>query len=233
MLREIVLDTETTGLDPKTGDRVVEIGCVELVNRFPTGKTWHRYFNPERDMPEAAFKVHGLSSQFLADKPKFKECAEEFVGFIGDAMLVIHNASFDVGFLNAELERVGQPAIQQARVVDTLALARRKFPGAPAGLDALCKRFGVDNSNRVKHGALLDSELLADVYVELIGARQAELGLRAEQQLGTRAFDRSQKAKPRPKPLPSRLTPEEIAAHKAFVATLGEKAVWRKWLGEA
>jgi DNA polymerase-3 subunit epsilon len=230
--REIIFDTETTGLDPRSGDRLVELGCVELVNRYPSGKTWHHYFNPDRDMPDAAFKIHGLSSKFLADKPRFAVHAAEFVEFIGDASLIAHNASFDIGFLNAELVKVGQPLLNMARVIDTLQLARRKFPGAPASLDALCKRFGIDTSKRTKHGALLDSELLAEVYVELIGERQAQLGLASGQASATNAGAGLRKAKPRAYPLPSRLTAGEAELHGKFVVQLGEKAVWRKWLGD-
>ena len=177
-MREIVFDTETTGLDPLTGDRLVEIGCIELVNRFPTGKVFHRYLNPERDMPEPAFKVHGLSIEFLKDKPRFAEVAEELVVFIGnDAQLIAHNAMFDLGFLNAELKRAGKGEVSRDRLIDTLMLARRKHPGGSNRLDDLCLRYRVDNSRRTKHGALLDAELLAEIYLELIGARQAMLGL--------------------------------------------------------
>src|ERR1700758_4950075 len=174
-MREIVFDTETTGLDPFQGDRMVEIGCIELVNRFPTGKTFHYYFNPERDMPEQAFKVHGLSIDFLKDKPLFADKADELIAFLGDdAALVAHNAMFDLGFLNAELDRAGREGVSRERIVDTLLLARRKHPGASNRLDDLCTRYSIDNSRRTKHGALLDAELLAEVYIELIGARQAQ-----------------------------------------------------------
>jgi DNA polymerase-3 subunit epsilon len=176
-MREIILDTETTGLDPLRGDRLVEIGGIELINHFPTGRTYHVYINPERDMPEEAFRVHGLSAEFLADKPRFADLVAEFWSFIADATLVIHNASFDMGFINAELKRAGRQNFPMDRVVDTLAMARRRFPGSPASLDALCSRFGIDNSRRTRHGALLDAELLADVYIELIGGRQASFGL--------------------------------------------------------
>ncbi len=178
-MREIVFDTETTGLDPLQGDRMVEIGCIELINRFPSGKTFHCYFNPERDMPEPAFKVHGLSVEFLKDKPLFAHKVEELIEFLGDAPLIAHNAMFDLGFLNAELERAKKAAVARERLVDTLMLARRKHPGGSNRLDDLCARYRIDNSKRVKHGALLDAELLAEVYVELIGARQANLGLAA------------------------------------------------------
>ncbi len=174
-MREIVFDTETTGLDPIQGDRMVEIGCIELVNRFPTGKTFHCYFNPERDMPEPAFKVHGLGIEFLKDKPLFAHKVDELIGFLGDALLVAHNAMFDLSFLNAELERAGRAVVSRERLIDTLLLARRKHPGGSNRLDDLCMRYAINNSHRVKHGALLDAELLAEVYIELIGARQAQL----------------------------------------------------------
>ena len=175
-MREIVLDTETTGLDPLRGDRLVEIGCIELLNRIPTGQTFHRYLNPERDVPAEAFAVHGLSREFLADKPLFAEVVADLLAFIGDAPLVIHNAGFDVGFINAELERCGKPWVARERLIDTLLLARRKYAGGKNSLDDLCGRFGIDNSKRTKHGALLDAELLADVYLELIEALRRSLG---------------------------------------------------------
>jgi DNA polymerase III subunit epsilon len=232
--REIVFDTETTGLSPLGGDRVVEIGCVEMVNHVPTGRTFHVYINPERDMPEGAFAVHGLSTEFLSDKPLFAAIAADFVAFIGDARLVAHNAAFDIGFLNAELGRLGYPALDQARVVDTLALARKKHPFAPASLDALCQRYGIDNARRVKHGALLDAEILADVYVELLGGRQAALGL--GDQRGSEGASASvivtRRAYERPEPLPPRLTEAELTAHAAFVATLGDQRVWLDYVRE-
>lgn len=175
-MREIVFDTETTGLSPLKGDRIVEIGCVELINRAPTGQTFHVYINPERDMPDGAFRVHGLSSDFLADKPAFSAIAEDFLNFIGDSVLIAHNASFDMGFINAELVRLKMPSVAPKRVIDTLQLARRKYPGGPNSLDALCQRYSIDNSRRNKHGALLDSEILAEVYIELTGGRNADLG---------------------------------------------------------
>ncbi len=177
MLREIVLDTETTGLDPRKGDRLIEIGCVELVNRIPSGREFHRFINPERDVPAEAQAVHGISTAFLLDKPLFSAVAQEFLEFVGEDVLVIHNATFDMGFLNHELGRLGKGAIPMTRVVDTLQLARRKHPAGPNSLDALCKRYGIDNSKRIKHGALMDSLLLAEVYIELLGERQAMLGL--------------------------------------------------------
>ena len=180
-MREIVLDTETTGFDPASGDRIVEIGAVELMNHMPTGQTYHQYINPERSMPKSAFEVHGLGDDFLRDKPVFSKIARDFLGFIADAPLVIHNASFDMKFLNAELKAAGLPILPMARSIDTVDMARKKFPGSPASLDALCRRFGVDNSAREKHGALLDSEILAEVYLELIGGRQPDLILASRQ----------------------------------------------------
>lgn len=233
-LREIVLDTETTGLDPKTGDRVVEIGGVELLNHIPTGRVFHRYLNPQRSMPAEAFRVHGLSEAFLADKPLFEEVAEEFALFIDGARLVIHNAAFDVGFLNAEFARLKRPPIPPELVLDTLALAKRRHPMGPNSLDALCSRYRIDNSGRTKHGALLDAELLADVYIELIGGRQAALGLPGEPltigEMPAAEGRRRGPARQRPTPLPPRLTPEEAAAHLAFVAGLAGDVVWRRYL---
>ncbi len=228
-MREVVLDTETTGLDPASGDRVVEIGCVELVNYIPTGRNWHHYFNPAREMPTAAFEVHGLSSEFLAGKPVFAELAEDFIAFIEDAKLVIHNATFDVGFLNAELERIGESSISMDQVIDTLALARRKHPGASNSLDALCRRYRVDSSARTKHGALLDSELLAEVYVELTGRRQARFTLTAAGAAFARQSDRVLETRQRPAPLKPRLSEAEIADHRAFVESLGPAALWNDY----
>ena len=226
MQREIVLDTETTGLDAKNGDRLIEVGCVELYNRIPTGREFHAFINPDGQPvhPEAE-AVHGISGDFLADKPVFRDVVGGFLEFIGDDQLVIHNAPFDVGFINMELGRLDMPQIIMDRVVDTLALARRKHPAGPNTLDALCKRYGIDNSVRTKHGAIVDSLLLAEVYVELLGERQADLGL-ASDSGQQRAGGQAVKAMERPRPLPSRLTAEDIAAHEAFVATLGEKAIW-------
>lgn len=233
-MREIVLDTETTGLNPNGGDRLIEIGCVELINRIPTGREYHVYINPERDVPAEAEAVHGLSTQFLLDKPLFKVVASDFMVFIADDPLVIHNAAFDVGFLNAELARLRLGPITMDRVVDTLQLARRKHPGGPNSLDALCKRYGIDNSNRIKHGALMDSLLLADVYIELLGERQATLVLAdttKRQSAERRARRGPHQAAQRPAPLPSRLTPEIKAAHRAFVETLGgDNPIWLKYL---
>jgi DNA polymerase III subunit epsilon len=229
-MREIVLDTETTGLDPVAGHRLVEIGCVELVNKMPSGRNFHRYVNPERDMPADALAVHGLSADFLNDKPRFAEIANELLEFIGDSALVAHNAAFDLGFLNAELERVGKPSVGRERLVDTLILARRKHPASPNRLDDLCARYGIDATHRTKHGALLDAELLAEVYLELIEARQAQLVL----------VDRSHAARGwqgerapigvRPHMLGPRLSTEEEEAHAAFVATLGPHAIWQQYL---
>ncbi|HHL22335.1 MAG TPA: DNA polymerase III subunit epsilon [Aliiroseovarius sp.] len=227
-MREIVLDTETTGLEPARGDRIVEIGAVELINHMPTGKTYHQYINPERTMPQEAYEVHGLSDEFLADKPVFKEIAADFLAFIGDSRLVIHNASFDMKFINAELEWAGLPGLPMERAHDTLAVARQKFPGSPASLDALCRRFGIDNSSRELHGALLDSEILAEVYLELVGGRQPGLVLQAGNR-GTRAMQEGGwRPYARPKQLPPRLSPEEARAHAAFVDAMGEDALWRK-----
>ena len=231
MIREIVMDTETTGLNPRTGDRLVEIGGVELINRMPTGQVIHEYINPERDMPQEAFEVHGLSEEFLSDKPVFAEVADRFLNFVADATLVIHNASFDMGFINTELVAIDRDEIPNDRVVDTLMIARRKHPGAANSLDALCKRYGIDNSARTKHGALLDSELLADVYLELLGERQANLGLAhkgAAEGNQARGGNKPLTAA-RPKALPQRLTAEELAAHQAFVDSLGVEALWKQF----
>ncbi|MCU0909212.1 MAG: DNA polymerase III subunit epsilon [Rhodobacteraceae bacterium] len=227
-MREIVLDTETTGLDPDTGDRIVEIGALELLHQVPTGRTFHVYLNPQRPMPREAFEVHGLGDDFLRDKPLFAAVASDFLAFIGDARLVIHNASFDMKFLNAELARVGHPPLSSARVVDTLTIARTRFPGAQASLDALCRRFGIDNSSRTLHGALLDSEILAEVYLELVGGRQPGLALATTAQRSAAAA-RGAPLPRRPNPLPARLTDEERAAHEAFVAKMGDAAVWRRF----
>lgn len=231
-MREIVLDTETTGFDAEGADRIVEIGALELMNHLPTGRTFHVYINPERAMPKEAFDVHGLGDDFLRDKPKFGAIAKDFIDFIGtDAKLVIHNASFDMKFLNAELRRAGHAVLPWARALDTLMLAREKFPGSPATLDALCRRFGVDNSGRELHGALLDSELLAEVYLELIGGRQPDLVLDgpAANRDATHLPDGQMRPRPaRPRALPSRLTPAEAQAHAEFVAGLGDQSVWAR-----
>ena len=232
-MREIVMDTETTGLDPESGDRIVEIGGVELFNHVPTGNVYHQYINPERSMPQEAFEVHGLGDEFLRDKPGFSKIAHDFLDFIGDAKLVIHNAPFDMKFLNAELKLIGKPVLPWDRAIDTLAIARKKFPGSPASLDALCRRFSIDNSSRTLHGALLDSEILAEVYLELIGGKQPdfELGSGVAQRKTTQtdADHKNWKPAPRPNKLPSRISEKEKAAHTAFVAKLGEASIWSKW----
>ncbi len=239
-MREIVLDTETTGFDPESGDRIVEIGAVELWNHVATGETYHVYINPERSMPEEAFGVHGIGPDLLEtprppekgevtlkDKPVFSKVGQGFRDFVGDAKLVIHNASFDMKFLNAELKWMGLPPIPMDQALDTLAIARKRFPGSPASLDALCRRFNIDNSNRVLHGALLDSEILAEVYLELIGGRQPDFGLSSS--AGTSAGGGEYwRPTPRATALPSRITEDERAAHDAFVEKLGENALWTR-----
>lgn len=228
-MREIVLDTETTGFEPDQGDRIVEIGGVELLNHMPTGRTYHQYIDPKRAMPEDAFKVHGLGDDFLRGKPIFAEIADAFLEFVGDAKLVIHNAAFDMKFLNAELRWLSKPQLPWERAIDTLAIARKKFPGSPASLDALCRRFNIDNGARTLHGALLDSEILAEVYLELIGGRQPGLILgQSQSQTGGSETQDAWRPAPRPVPLPARVTPDEAAAHDAFVGTLGDAAVWRR-----
>lgn len=229
-MREVVLDTETTGLDPFDGHRLIEIACVELYNRIPTGQKFHCYLNPQRDVPTEAAAVHGLTAEFLKDKPTFEEIADDLVRFLADAPLVAHNASFDLAFLNAELERCGRPPIARERLVDTLLLARRKHPAGPNRLDDLCARYGIDNSHRTKHGALLDAELLAEVYVELIGARQAQLGLGDTGAAAVSARVEETTGKVRPVPLPPRLTEADRDAHRAFIMTLGARAVWLDYL---
>ncbi len=228
-MREVVMDTETTGLDPFTGHRIVEIGAIELLNHIPTGNVYHQYINPQRDMPEEAFNVHGLSEEFLASKPVFADIAQDFLKFIDDGILIIHNAPFDMKFLNAEFSWIEVEQLPMERVIDTLMLARKRYPMGPNSLDALCRRYGIDNSKRDKHGALLDSELLADVYMELIGGRQTVLGLTSEPQQAARTVEVGQKARAnlRPTPLPSRLSQLEIEAHNEMIAGLGDKALWR------
>jgi DNA polymerase III subunit epsilon len=242
-MREIVLDTETTGFEPAEGHRIVEIGAVELMNHLPTGRTYHQYINPERGMPREAFEVHGIGHDILEtpgtpvpggvtlrDKPVFARIGQAFLDFIADAQLVIHNAAFDMKFLNHEFERAGLPTLPSARATDTLMIARTRFPGSPASLDALCRRFGIDNSMREKHGALLDSEILAEVYLELIGGRQPDLvlGGTAAKPASGGAADANWRPRPRPAPLAPRISPDEAAAHEAMVAKLGDAAVWRK-----
>lgn len=230
-MREIVLDTETTGFDPESGDRIVEIGAVELHNHLPTGRTYHQYINPQRSMPQEAFEVHGLGDDFLKDKPLFAEIGQAFLDFVGDAKLVIHNAAFDMKFLNAELGWINLPSIPWERAIDTLAIARSKFPGSPASLDALCRRFGVDNASRTLHGALLDSEILAEVYLELIGGRQPGFGLDNSMSGSNddKNDDQSWRPTARPQALPSRLTADELTAHKSFVEKLGDQAIWNRF----
>ncbi len=245
-MREIVLDTETTGFDPDTGDRIVEIGALELLNHVPTGRTFHVYINPGRTMPQEAFEVHGIGPDLLdppqppapgavtlKDKPPFAEVGRMFLDFIEDARLVIHNAAFDMKFLNAELGWAGLPALADDRTIDTLDIARRRFPGARASLDALCQRFGIDNSSRTLHGALLDSEILAEVYLELIGGRQPDFALHAAPGGGRTdaagPADRGWRPAPRRAPLPPRITEAEAQAHDAFVAELGDGAVWARY----
>jgi len=228
-MREIVFDTETTGFDPFNGDRLVEIGCIEVENYMPTGRSFHQYVNPERDMPEGAFRIHGLSAEYLKGFPTFSEIYSEFIDFVGDATLVAHNASFDMKFMNWELSQVGHPQYDKDRSRDTLEMARRKFPGSPNTLDALCKRFSIDNSGRVKHGALLDAELLAEVYLELMGGRQRGLALGEKIDLpGKESGDTNQKSdKNIHMARPHSPTKEELVRHEAFVAGLGEDAIWQ------
>lgn len=242
-MREIVLDTETTGFEPDQGDRIVEIGALEIFNLRPTGRTFHVYINPERDMPEGAFGVHGIGPDLLAeprparpgevtlrDKPVFAAVGQKFLDFVGDAKLVIHNAAFDMKFLNFELKRLGLAELEWARAVDTLAIARKKFPGSPASLDALCRRFGIDNSSRTLHGALLDSEILAEVYLELLGGAQPDFAL-SSGPVSVGGGAQNAPLPKRPAPLPPRVSEAEAAAHTAFVAKLGENAIWAKYGG--
>jgi DNA polymerase-3 subunit epsilon len=221
-MREIVLDTETTGLDPTAGHRVVEIACLELLNHIPTGRHFQRYVNPEREVPADAIAVHGLSAEFLGDKPRFAEIADELLSFIGEAPVVIHNAEFDIGFLNAEFVRLDRSPFPQQRIVDTLVMARQKFPGAPASLDALCRRFAIDNTTRTKHGALLDTELLASVYLELIGGRQAGLELSVIDEIAVIAASGVRTTR---LPRPHAPTEAELAAHLLLVAQLSDP-IW-------
>jgi len=228
-MREIVLDTETTGFEPNEGDRIVEIGAVELNGHMPTGRVYHQYINPQRSMPQSAFEVHGLGDDFLRDKPLFRDIAQAFLDFVGDAKLVIHNAAFDMKFLNAELGWCEKPLLPMDQALDTLAIARRKFPGSPASLDALCRRFGIDNSAREKHGALLDSEILAEVYLELIGGRQPDFALASSGGQSNAVASEEWRPQARPTPLPSRLTEEERAAHSEFIEKLGDSPLWKKF----
>lgn len=226
--REIILDTETTGFKAEEGHRIVEIGAIELINHVPTGETFHVYINPERDVPKESEAVHGLTTAFLKDKPVFADIAEAFITFIGDAPLVIHNAAFDMAFINAELSYTGRKALPFERAVDTLQIARQKFPMAPNSLDALCKRFGVDNSKRTKHGALLDSELLAEVYLELIGGRQTTLVLQSTLTSRRNLAVGSQSVRARPQALQQRVSQDELLAHQRLVEMLGPEALWSK-----
>ncbi len=228
-MREVVLDTETTGLDPETGDRIVEIGAVELWNHLPTGKTFHIYLNPERNMPEEAQAVHGLTEDFLKDKPLFSQIVDDFLAFIKNSKIVIHNASFDMKFLNAELVLANRSKLPGDIAIDTLGIARKKFPGSPASLDALCRRFNIDNSARTLHGALLDSEILAEVYLELIGGRQPDFGLSEVHKIGEGSFNEERQELKRPKKLKIRLTAKEEEAHTAFIKELGPNAIWKKF----
>ena len=240
-MREIVLDTETTGFEPGEGDRIVEIGAIELINHIPTGRTYHQYINPKRDMPAGAFSIHGIGPDLLTppqdpkpgqvilkDKPVFADVAQAFVDFIGDAKLVIHNAAFDMKFLNAELGWVNRPLLPMDQSLDTLAIARKKFPGSPASLDALCRRFGIDNSNRTLHGALLDSEILAEVYLELIGGRQPDLIMGGQTATKVVTTGSDWRPGPRPTPLAPRIKAAEADAHAAFIETLGDAPLWKK-----
>jgi DNA polymerase-3 subunit epsilon len=228
-MREIVLDTETTGLDPTKGDRVVEIGAVEIVDRIATGRTYHVLINPERDVPEEAFRVHGHSSESLRDKPVFAAVAQDFLAFVGEDPLVIHNAEFDTRFLNAELAKLGRVALAAERIVDTLVLARRKHPGAPASLDALCDRYRIDRSRRVKHGALLDAEILVEVYCELMGGRQRSLVLASEIAVAAET-DRRAAPRHRPAPIGERIEAGARQAHREHLETFGAPAIWFKYL---
>jgi DNA polymerase-3 subunit epsilon len=226
-MREIVLDTETTGLDPLQGHRIVEIGAVELFNHIPTGNTYHTFINPQRDVPREAEAVHGLSGEFLKDKPGFAQIAGEFLEFLGETVLIIHNASFDVGFLNAELGFIKQPPILYERIIDTLTLAKKRHPMGPNSLDALCKRYGIDITKRTKHGALLDSELLANVYLELIGGRQIVLTLPKADNVRQLQVNNTPLQTKRTKALPERITLEEKERHEALVKGLGAAALWK------
>ncbi len=226
-MREIVLDTETTGFEPSEGHRLVEIGCVEIVDRYPTGNIYHTYVNPERDMPAGAFNVHGLSAEFLKDKPLFASIADDFIAFLGDANIVIHNAAFDTKFLNFELNKIGKQPLSSSRIIDTLMLARRKHPNMSNSLDALCDRYSIDRSKRIKHGALLDSEILAEVYSELLGGKQSKFDLNSVK------FSKIDKVAPAAKrivSLPPLLTEEERNKHADFIATLGENVIWNKYI---
>ena len=229
-MREIVLDTETTGLDPKSGDRIVEIGAIELFNHIPTGEVFHVYLNPEKKMPQEAFAVHGLSDSFLKVQPLFRQIMSDFTKFIGDSKMIIHNATFDMKFINAELLKAGGSPYPIDQAIDTLMIARKKFPGAQNSLDALCRRFSIDNSIREKHGALLDSELLSDVYLELIGGRQPDLVLKQQAKITDLNRSECQEGlqKKREIQLSTLITKEEELAHNRFIDTLGDDSIWKK-----
>lgn len=227
-MREIIFDVETTGLNPKQGHRIIEIGCIELLDRCTMGKYFHSYFNPDRDMPPDAFKIHGLSSEFLQDKPRFKDIADDLMAFISDAQLVAHNGSFDLGFLNHELTLINLPVVPSTRLIDTLALARQKYPRQPNKLDDLCKRIGISLKRRTKHGALLDSELLTEVYLDLIGARSSDLLLMEKPKEEIKQTEIAA-SKVRTVPLVSRITDADITAHHEFVASLGNAALWLEY----
>jgi DNA polymerase-3 subunit epsilon len=228
-MREIVFDTETTGLDFQNGDRLIEIGCVELLNHIPTGRTFHCYVNPRRAVSDGAVSVHGLTDEFLRSQKCFEEIVDSFAEFVGDSQLIAHNAGFDRGFINMELGLCGRRLFEEHRFVDTLMLARRRHPNGPNSLDALCARYGIDNSARTLHGALLDAEILAEVYLELIGGRQATLALGTLDRARA-TFSLARKIEPRPRPLAPRITPDDVAAHAAFVAGLGPTTVWQRYL---
>jgi DNA polymerase III subunit epsilon len=230
MLREIIIDTETTGLEANAGDRIVEIAAIEILNGIKSDKMFHSYINPERDIPDSAYRVHGISSEMVSDKPKFFDIAAEFIEFIGDDPIVAHNAEFDLGFINSELRRIGRPVLELGRIVDTLALARKKFPGQSNSLDALCNRFGVDRSRRVKHGALVDVEILAEVYAELRGGRQTALTLQVERKISNIRVERDLMLR-RPSDLPSLLTEGERQDHEALIEGLGGPALWGRYSG--
>jgi len=232
IMREIIFDTETTGLNATGGDRLVEIGCVELINHIPSGQTYHAYINPERAVHPDALAIHGLSDDFLADKPLFEAIADELVGFLGDSPLIAHNATFDKGFINMELARGGRPEYPDSRFVDTLFLARRRHPGSPNSLDALCSRYNIDNSSRTLHGALLDAEILAEVYIELIGGRQTTFALSTASAI-ERARTSGGPVGLRPEPLPPRITADELVRHREFVESLGDNALWKRYLPAA
>jgi len=228
-MREIVLDTETTGMDPAKGDKMVEIGCIELVNHIPTGRTYHQYINPERDVPAEVVAVHGLTYERLKKEPTFGEVVGDFLDFLGDdSKLVIHNAAFDMKFINAEIKTYGFASIDPKRVIDTLDIARLKFPGSPANLDALCRRFNVDNAGRTLHGALLDSELLAEVYLELLGGRQRGLMIDEAPKKEMSEIGGSTKERPYREPRDFAVSEEEAAAHQAMIEALGEAVIWKK-----